>query len=160
LAFTRYCFTSRLMCTNQPSLHPPTPTCIAHPGAQLMHEHWEVYDSPSISLVYAIHHTLLVITISCKGQPNTRLTRTLETSISLTSSGSTNSTGSALEHPHAHAHTRTHAHTSTHAGLGLESSEIYTYVYIYVCVCVYIYISLSLSIYIYIYSHTYIYKYK
>jgi len=25
----------------------PTPTCIAHPGAILLHDDWTVYDSPS-----------------------------------------------------------------------------------------------------------------
>ena len=46
LAFTRYSFTSRLLCTNQPSFHPPPPTCIVHPGAVLLHDYWTVYDSP------------------------------------------------------------------------------------------------------------------
>ena len=46
LAFTRYSFTSKLLCTNQPlSFHPPT--CIAYPGAILLHDYWTVHDSPS-----------------------------------------------------------------------------------------------------------------
>ena len=28
-------------------LSPPPPTCIAHPGAILLHEYWTVYDLPS-----------------------------------------------------------------------------------------------------------------
>ena len=46
----------------------PPPTCIAHPGAILLHDYWTVYDSPSDLRLYAIYHTVLVITISCKGQ--------------------------------------------------------------------------------------------
>ena len=42
--------------------------CIAHTVAILLHGYWAIYDPPSTSLWYAIHHTILVITISCKGQ--------------------------------------------------------------------------------------------
>jgi len=68
--FTRYCFTSRLLCTNQPPVHPPPPppACIAHPCTILLHDHCEVYVSPSNSRLYAIDHTMLVMTVSCKGQ--------------------------------------------------------------------------------------------
>jgi len=52
------------------------PTWIAHTVAMLLHDHWIISDLPLTSLVYAIHHTILVITISCKGQPVT-LTLTL-----------------------------------------------------------------------------------
>jgi len=44
------------------------PTCIAHPGAILFHDCWAVYDPPPTSRLYIIHRTILVITISCKGQ--------------------------------------------------------------------------------------------
>jgi len=45
------------------------PTCIAHPGAILLHHYWAQYTTPPpTSRVYAIHHTILLITISCKGQ--------------------------------------------------------------------------------------------
>ena len=43
-------------------------TCTAHPGAVLLHNYGSVYDSPSDLTGNAIHHTILVITISCKGQ--------------------------------------------------------------------------------------------
>ena len=48
----------------------PPPTCIAHPGAMLLHNHWTVYDPPSDLpfVCCAIHHNILVITISCRGQ--------------------------------------------------------------------------------------------
>jgi len=44
------------------------PACIAHTVAILLHDYSAIYDPPSNSLWYAIHHTILVITISCKGQ--------------------------------------------------------------------------------------------
>jgi len=44
------------------------PTCIAHTVAILLHDYRAIYDPPSTSLLYAIHHTMLVIIISCKGQ--------------------------------------------------------------------------------------------
>jgi len=47
------------------------PTCIAHTVAILLHDWRAIYDPSSTSLVYAIHHTILVITISCKGQVST-----------------------------------------------------------------------------------------
>jgi len=46
------------------------PTCIANTIVIALHDYWAIYDPPSTSLVCAIHHTILVITISCKGQPS------------------------------------------------------------------------------------------
>jgi len=48
------------------SFLPPTHT--AHTVAIPLHDWWPIYDPSSTSLVYAIHYTILVITISCKGQ--------------------------------------------------------------------------------------------
>ena len=48
------------------------PACIAHTVAILLHGYWAIYDPPSTSLWYVIHHTILVITISCKGQAATQ----------------------------------------------------------------------------------------
>jgi len=45
LAFATCSFTSRLLCTNQPSLQFPRPP--VHPDAILLHDCWTVYDSPS-----------------------------------------------------------------------------------------------------------------
>jgi len=42
--------------------------CIAHTVAILLHGYWAIQDPPTTSLVYAIYHTRLVKTISCKGQ--------------------------------------------------------------------------------------------
>ena len=49
------------------SFYPPT--SIPHTVAILLHEYLgNIRPPPSTSLLYAIHHTLLVIPISCKGQ--------------------------------------------------------------------------------------------
>ena len=45
-----------------------TPTCIAHTIAILLHDVCAVYDPPPTPLCYAIHHTILILAISCKGQ--------------------------------------------------------------------------------------------
>jgi len=47
------------------SLPPP---CIARTIAVLVHVYCAIYDPPPTPLVYAIHHTISVMTISCKGQ--------------------------------------------------------------------------------------------
>jgi len=70
LAFTRDSFTSRLLCTNQPCYHSPHPlawsTLVQYDCTILTQ-----YKTPlPTSRVYAIHHTILVITISCEGQDN------------------------------------------------------------------------------------------
>jgi len=44
------------------------PACIAHTGAILLHGYWAIYDPPPDPLVYAMHHTILAIAKSCKGQ--------------------------------------------------------------------------------------------
>jgi len=73
LAFTRYCFTSGLLCTNQPSFHSPRspalPTWVQYHCATIR----QYTTPPPTSRVYAIQHTILVITISCKGQIRTYL---------------------------------------------------------------------------------------
>ena len=43
------------------------PTCIGHTVAILLHDYWAIYDPPSTPLLYALHRTILVITISCRG---------------------------------------------------------------------------------------------
>ena len=68
LAFTRYCFTSRLLRMNQSSVHCPLPPALP---ARLQYFHTSIAQyttPPTTSRLYAIHHTILVITISCKGQ--------------------------------------------------------------------------------------------
>jgi len=59
---------SRLLCTNQPSFHSPRPPALP----TLLQYYCMIigqYKTPlPTSRVYAIHHTILVITISCKCQ--------------------------------------------------------------------------------------------
>jgi len=51
-------------------------TYIAHTVAILLHDWWAIHDPFSISLLYPIHRTILVITIPCKVQPLTRFPKT------------------------------------------------------------------------------------
>ena len=75
LAFTRYSYLrlhkiflpSRLLCTNQSTFCCPSPTCIAYRIAILLHDYCAVYP-PTTPILYAIHHTLLVMAVSCEGQ--------------------------------------------------------------------------------------------
>jgi len=59
LAFTRYCFTSRLMCTNQPSLHPPRPPALPTLVQNLCTNSGQYMTLLPSSRVYAIHHTII-----------------------------------------------------------------------------------------------------
>ena len=56
----------------------PPPTCKAYPIAILLHAHCAIYALPPTPLLYAIHHTILVMAISCKGQAQVRLCQTIE----------------------------------------------------------------------------------
>jgi len=47
----------------------PPPTCNACTIAVRLHVHCAIYDAPPTPPVCAIHHTILVTAISCKGQP-------------------------------------------------------------------------------------------
>jgi len=53
-AFTRCCFTSRLLCTNQSFCIAP-PTCTAHAITILLYDYCAIYDAPPTPLLYAIH---------------------------------------------------------------------------------------------------------
>ena len=46
----------------------PPPICITHATAILLRDSCAIYDLPPTLPVYAIHHTILVVTVSCKGQ--------------------------------------------------------------------------------------------
>jgi len=50
----------------------PPPTCKVYPIAILLHNQCAMYALPPTLPIYAIHHTMLVMAISCKGQPNSR----------------------------------------------------------------------------------------
>ena len=66
MAFTRYCFTLQLLFRNQSV---PAHTCTARTIAILLHVFCARYDaSTRPPPFYAIHYTILVIAISCRGQ--------------------------------------------------------------------------------------------
>ena len=69
LAFTRYCLTSNYCSSHYILLLPPL-TCKAYPIGMLLHDHCAIYAPPPAdpSPFYAIHRTILVTPISCKGQ--------------------------------------------------------------------------------------------
>ena len=46
----------------------PPPTCFAHTIAILSYDFCAIYDPPTTTLLYAIHHTIVVMAISCKDQ--------------------------------------------------------------------------------------------
>ena len=49
----------------------PSPSCKAYPIAILLHDQCAICNPPTAPLLYAIHHTILAIVISCKGQRKT-----------------------------------------------------------------------------------------
>jgi len=68
LALTRHRFTSKLYCGSQSSFYCPPPTSKGYPIAILLHGHFATRAPPPPTPLYAIHHTLLVMAISYKGQ--------------------------------------------------------------------------------------------
>jgi len=71
LAFTRLFYFEAVVHETTMLSFPP-PTCIARPGVQHYCTIIGQYTTPPPdSRSYAIHHTILVITTSCKGQPPT-----------------------------------------------------------------------------------------
>ena len=56
-AFTRYTFTSRLLCTNQSSLYCPPPHLQCPHDCITLHDYCAIDDPLVTPLVYAIHHT-------------------------------------------------------------------------------------------------------
>jgi len=52
---------------HHPLIAPP-PTCNAYRVAILLHDYCAIYPPPPTPLVYAVHHRILVMAISCKGQ--------------------------------------------------------------------------------------------
>jgi len=76
LAFTRYCFTLRLLCINQASSHCPLPPALP---ALLQYYCTSIaqYTMHPRPLVYVMHYTILVIAISCKSQATPRPNQTV-----------------------------------------------------------------------------------
>jgi len=77
LAFTRDCFSLYSFIVGVSSLYLPPPTCTAYPIAILLHDYCAIYAPPSTLSLYAIHHTILGMAISCKGQLTPQLLLTL-----------------------------------------------------------------------------------
>jgi len=46
----------------------PSPTCNAHTIAIRLRDYCAIYDPHPTPLVYAIHHTILAVAISCEGE--------------------------------------------------------------------------------------------
>ena len=59
------------------------PACNAYNIAILLHAHCTIYVPPPILPLYAIHHTILMMAISCKGQYSAQSARSLPTGIHL-----------------------------------------------------------------------------
>jgi len=68
LAFTKQCFTSSLLCTNQPSFRSFRPPALPTLGQCYCTIIGQYTTPPPNSRLYATHHTILVITVWCKGQ--------------------------------------------------------------------------------------------
>jgi len=67
-AFTRYSVTSSYLCTNQSSFHSSGPSALPTLLQYDCTTTRQYTTPPLTSCWYAIHHTVLVITISCTGQ--------------------------------------------------------------------------------------------
>jgi len=67
LTFTRYCLTSRLLCTNQSTLYSPLPPASLTRLQYYMQHYCAMFDPLSTHRFHAIHHTILCMAISCKG---------------------------------------------------------------------------------------------
>jgi len=61
-------FTSRMLCKNQPSFHSPSPSALPTLLQYYCTAIAQYTTPPPTTLLYAIHHTQLVLAISCKGQ--------------------------------------------------------------------------------------------
>jgi len=68
LAFTRCSFTSSRLCTNQSSFHSSGPPALPPLLQSDCTTIGQYTTRPSISFVYAIHHPILAVAISCKDQ--------------------------------------------------------------------------------------------
>jgi len=66
---------SFIVAVDHPVIAPP-PTYKAYPIAILLHDHCAIYALPPIPPLYVVHHTILVMAISCKGQHGRLLART------------------------------------------------------------------------------------
>jgi len=68
LACTRYSFTCLCACTDQSSLYYPRLFRITPHYCNTMRDCCAIYDPPPTLPLYAIHHSILAMATSCKGQ--------------------------------------------------------------------------------------------
>ena len=144
MAFTRQCFTSKLLCTNQSSFNCPLPPALPALLQYVCTSIAQYMTPPPPFPVYTIHHIILVIAISCKGQaaPHSSMSVFGFTRIRLT-----------------------RVHTSIpplwYCARGRRRirirgapppHSIMLSMYIYVCICVGISVYINIYIYIYIYG--------
>ena len=114
---------------------PPPPTCIAHPSAISLHDHWTVYDSIS-QLAFVYYTPYHIGDNNIVSRPNTNPPNT---------------------HPCLQP-SRVEPNSTRYRSLSL--SLLCIYMYIYICICIiYIYIYIYIYVYIYIYTYVYIYIY-
>jgi len=106
LAFTRYCFTSRPLWTNQSSVH-RAPPCITHTVAMLLQYNCAIFEPPSTPRFYAIHHTIFCIAISRKGASWPCRRRRQRTCSNI----------------YWHAHTRTHTPVSASSSMHMSPTR-------------------------------------
>jgi len=65
---TRYAFTSRLLCTNQPSFYCPSRLHRPHGCNTIAIHYCAIVDPLPSPRFHAVHHTIVFIARSCKGQ--------------------------------------------------------------------------------------------
>jgi len=123
----------------------PPPTCIGHTVAILLYDYWAVNHTSSTPLSYAINHTRLAITISCKGQAQTRSLLSLEPA-------QTRRRVNMYIYLYLYLYIYIHIHIHTYLYLYLSISisiptSIYLYMYIYVYVCIYICVCVCMCMY-------------
>jgi len=155
LAFTRYCFTSKLHCESLSFLCCPPQTCNAYPVAILLHAHCAMYAPPPTLPVYAIHHTILVMAISCKGQSLLQCTpRSYHTHQLSNRVGET-----TRNYPGVYRQSTpriTHRVDLSSLRRARPSLRPYIYTYIYINISIYRYIYRERDTYIYVYTYKYI----
>ena len=108
----------------------PPPTCIARTIAILLHVYCAICESPPTPLWHAIHHTILVMVISCQRQ----------------------CTGGACAQTWSQQRHRPCNEFRARSGDICSCIYIYIYIYTYIRLCIYMYGHIHEYIYIYIYT--------
>jgi len=144
LAFTRYCFTSRILCTNPSSYYCPPLLASLSTLLQYYCTTFAQYTTPpDPPCVCDTPYTILVITISCEGQIKQRCVGSIHQR-SVYGSG----TDRRAPWPEEHIQQR-YIHVCVY-------TYRYIYVCVYICIYIYLYICVCVCVYICISLHTYI----